>query len=491
MVNLSEEIEITNISRTIMLSDAKIIDEKFKEILSKKTSISSFNTWLKIIRFMMLEENVATIVTPSKIHLEFIKGQYNSLITETLSELLTISDIKIKYLIDSETNMEFPEEKIEEVKYDNNINKIDDSINFTQQNLPKTGTVLYNYKRTQLNPRFTFNNFIQGNGNETAYASAYQVAKNIKNCIYNPLLIFGGVGLGKTHLVQAIGNYVFNNNLAENILYMQSDQFVTEIVNNIKNNTIDVYKNSLKDKDLIIIDDIQFFARKEKSQQELFHIFNYIHNNNGQIVLTSDFHPNDIHQLDDRLKSRFKMGLITDVRPPDLETRAAIIKLKAEEINFNIPKDVVMFVAHNINTNVRDLEGAVIKLSFHNSHIKNEVLEVSKAKDILKELFVSQKSTLNIDKIQDLVSEYFNIPKDMLLNKTRTKEIAEARAFAMYICTTQLKTTTKSIGAHFGNREHSTVSHAANKIQNLLNKKDQETQRIIDELLYKINLSTY
>lgn len=472
-----------------MISETKIIDEKFKEILRKKTSTTSFNTWLTIIRFMMLEENIATIVTPSKIHLEFIKGQYNGLITETLSDLLNIADIKIKYLIDSETNMEFPEEVSEEKKPDDYKPK--ESINQLSQVIPKTGTVLYNYKRTQLNPRFTFNNFIQGNGNETAYASAYQVAKNIKNCIYNPLLIFGGVGLGKTHLVQAIGNYVFNNNLVENILYMQSDQFVAEIVNNIKNNTIDNYKNSLKDKDLIIIDDIQFFARKEKSQQELFHIFNYIHNNNGQIVLTSDFHPNDIHQLDDRLKSRFKMGLITDVRPPDLETRAAIIKLKAEEINFNIPKDVVMFVAHNINTNVRDLEGAVIKLSFHNSHIKNEVLEVSKAKDILKELFVSQKSTLNIDKIQDIVSEYFNIPKDMLLNKTRTKEIAEARAFAMYICTTQLKTTTKSIGAHFGNREHSTVSHAANKIQNLLNKKDQETQRIIDELLYKINLSTY
>jgi len=472
-----------------MISETKIIDEKFKDILRKKTSTTSFNTWLTIIRFMMLEENTATIVTPSKIHLEFIKGQYNGLITETLSDLLNIRDIKIKYLIDSETNMEFPEEISEKKKIDNFTPK--ESINQFTQDIPKTGTVLYNYKRTQLNPRFTFNNFIQGNGNETAYASAYQVAKNIKNCIYNPLLIFGGVGLGKTHLVQAIGNYVFNNNLAENILYMQSDQFVAEIVNNIKNNTIDNYKNSLKDKDLIIIDDIQFFARKEKSQQELFHIFNYIHNNNGQIVLTSDFHPNDIHQLDDRLKSRFKMGLITDVRPPDLETRAAIIKLKAEEINFDIPKDVVMFVAHNINTNVRDLEGAVIKLSFHNSHIKNEVLEVSKAKDILKELFVSQKSTLNIDKIQDLVSEYFNIPKDMLLNKTRTKEIAEARAFAMYICTTQLKTTTKSIGAHFGNREHSTVSHAANKIQNLLNKKDQETQRIIDELLYKINLSTY
>lgn len=471
-----------------MLTDIKDLDDIFKETLRKKTTPSSFNTWLTTLKILVLEDNTATILAPSKIHLEFIKGQYNNLITETLKELLHSSEIKIKFLIDSETNIEFNTDNSNEQSL---IAEINNNESQAVQQHQKTGTALYNYKKTQLNPKFNFTNFIQGNGNETAYASAYQVAKNIKNCIYNPLLIFGGVGLGKTHLVQAIGNYVFNNNLAENILYMQSDQFVAEIVSNIKNNTIDQYKNLLKEKDLIIIDDIQFFAKKEKSQQELFHIFNYIHNNNGQIVLTSDFHPNEIHQLDDRLKTRFKMGLITDVRPPDLETRAAIIELKAEEINFKIPKDVIMFVAHNINTNVRDLEGAVIKLFFYNSQVKNQTLDVSKAKDILKELFVSQKSTLNIDKIQDLVSEYFNIPKDMLLKKTRTKEVAEARAFAMYLCSTQLKTTTKNIGSHFGNREHSTVSHAANKIQTMLNSKDQETQKTIDELLYKINLSTY
>ena len=183
------------------------------------------------------------------------------------------------------------------------------------------------------------------------------------------------------------------------------------------------------------------------------------------------------------------MGLITDVRPPDLETRAAIIRLKAEEINFSLDDDVVMFIANNINTNVRDLEGAVKKLYFYYSHF-NKDISMSKAKEILKELITSKKSSLNIDKIQDIVSEFFSIPKDLLIKKTRTKEVAEARAVAMYLCTTQLKSTTTSIGVHFGNREHSTVSHAAAKIQKKLNTKDPDTTKMIDEILNVINLST-
>ncbi|MBN2788743.1 MAG: chromosomal replication initiator protein DnaA [Candidatus Delongbacteria bacterium] len=454
------------------------VEEGFKEKIKEFLNQNSFNTWIKPLKIVQIDDDKITFQVPSKVHIDYIKGQYKNALDESLKDVLGTNDITIKFLIDADTDFSFSDtdeisEKIPKLK-----------------GKGKKRNNISEYKETSLNPKYTFDNFIQGNGNETAVVSAMNVAQSVKNSPYNPLLIFGGVGLGKTHLVSAIGNYVFENNTAENILYLTSDIFVKQIVNNIKNGKIDEYKEYLITKDLIIIDDIQFFAKKEKSMEELFHIFNYIYNNDGQIVLTSDYHPNDIHQLDERLKSRFKMGLITDVRPPDLETRAAIIRLKAEEKDFKLSNDVIMFIANNINTNVRDLEGAIVKLYFYYSNFNKEIT-VTKAKELLKELMVSKKSTLNIDKIQDIVSEYFNIPKDLLMKKTRTQEVAQARAVAMYFCTTQLKSTTTSIGAHFGNREHSTVSHATKKIQQKLNAQDPDMTNIINDILNVINLSTY
>lgn len=457
------------------MTDINRIETLFKDKIKSFLNQNSFNTWIKPIKIVNIDNGTVSFQVPSKLHIDFIKGQYKSVFEKTLCEILENNDNVLKFLIDADTD--FNIEQKDEVQ--GQLKKI---------KVPAKNR-LSAFKETSLNPKYTFENFVMGNGNETAYFSSMQVAENVKNTQYNPLLIFGGVGLGKTHLVSAIGNYVFNHNPAIKVIYLTSDQFVTQMFFHIKNKTIDTYKQFLSSKDLIIIDDVQFFAKKEKSQEELFHIFNYIYNGGGQIVLTSDFHPNQIHQLDDRLKSRFKMGLITDVRPVDLETRAAIISMKADEINLSLDNDVVMFIANNINTNVRDLEGAVKKLYFYHSHYNKEI-NITKAKEILKELITSKKTSLNIDKIQDIVSEFFSIPKDLLMKKTRTKEIAEARAVAMYLCTTQLKATTTSIGIHFGNREHSTVSHAANKIQKKLNAKDPETVKMIEDILNVINLST-
>jgi chromosomal replication initiator protein len=456
------------------MNDINKIETLFKDKIKGFLNQNSFNTWIRPIRIISLDNETISFQVPSKVHIDYIKGQYRTVFENALKEITGRAEIITKFLIDSDT--------------DYSIEKKEDGER-SQKLKPVAKSRLAPYKETSLNPKYTFENFVMGNGNETAYVSSMQVAQNVKNTQYNPLLIFGGVGLGKTHLVSAIGNYVFNHDPSIRVLYLTSDQFVIQIVNNIKNKTIDEYKAFLSSKDLIIIDDIQFFAKKEKSQEELFHIFNFIYYGGGQIVLTSDFHPNEIHQLDDRLKSRFKMGLVTDVRAPDLETRAAIVRLKAEEISFTLNDDVVMFIANNINTNVRDLEGAVKKLFFYHSHFNKEI-GINKAKEILKELITSKKSTLNIDKIQDIVSEFFSIPKDLLMKKTRTKEVAEARAVAMYLCTTQLKATTTSIGVHFGGREHSTVSHAATKIQKKLSAKDPETVKMIDDILNVINLST-
>ena len=457
------------------MTDINRIETLFKDKIKSFLNQNSFNTWIKPIKIVNIDSGTVSFQVPSKIHIDYIKGQYKSVFEKTLCEILENNDNVLKFLIDADTDFSIEQKK--------------EGQSQAKKNKAPAKSRLSAFKETSLNPKYTFENFVMGNGNETAYFSSMQVAENVKDTQYNPLLIFGGVGLGKTHLVSAIGNYVFNHNPSIKVIYLTSDQFVTQMFFHIKNKTIDTYKQFLSSKDLIIIDDVQFFAKKEKSQEELFHIFNYIYNGGGQIVLTSDFHPNQIHQLDDRLKSRFKMGLITDVRPVDLETRAAIISMKADEINLSLDNDVVMFIANNINTNVRDLEGAVKKLYFYHSHYNKEI-NITKAKEILKELITSKKTSLNIDKIQDIVSEFFSIPKDLLMKKTRTKEIAEARAVAMYLCTTQLKSTTTSIGIHFGNREHSTVSHAANKIQKKLNAKDPETVKMIEDILNVINLST-
>lgn len=457
------------------MTDINRIETLFKDKIKSFLNQNSFNTWIKPIKIVNIDNGTVSFQVPSKIHIDYIKGQYKSVFENTLCEILENNDNVLKFLIDADTDF--------------SIEQKDESQAKAKKIKAPAKNRLSAFKETSLNPKYTFENFVMGNGNETAYFSSMQVAENVKNTQYNPLLIFGGVGLGKTHLVSAIGNYVFNHDPSIKVIYLTSDQFVTQMFFHIKNKTIDTYKQFLSSKDLIIIDDVQFFAKKEKSQEELFHIFNYIYNGGGQIVLTSDFHPNQIHQLDDRLKSRFKMGLITDVRPVDLETRAAIISMKADEINLTLDNDVVMFIANNINTNVRDLEGAVKKIYFYHSHYNKEI-NITKAKEILKELITSKKTSLNIDKIQDIVSEFFSIPKDLLMKKTRTKEIAEARAVAMYLCTTQLKATTTSIGIHFGGREHSTVSHAANKIQKKLNAKDPDTVKMIEDILNVINLST-
>ena len=455
------------------MNEINKIENEFKEKIKKFINQNSFNTWIKPVKIVSIDQDYISFQVPSKVHIDFIRGQYKTVFEQTLNEILRTDKLSLKFLIDSDSDFSITTKEETSIPKRKNISK----------------NRMTPYRETLLNPKYTFDNFVMGNGNETAYVSSLQVAKNIKNTQYNPLLIYGGVGLGKTHLVSALGNYVFNNYPDLKVIYLTSDQFVIQIVNHIKNKTIDTYKHFLSSKDIIIIDDIQFFAKKEKSQEELFHIFNYIYNGNGQIVLTSDFHPNQIHELDDRLKSRFKMGLITDLRPVDLETRAAILRIKSEEIDFNLDDDVIMYIANNINTNIRDLEGAVKKLYFFFSHY-NKDISLNKAKEILKDLISSKNTSLNIDKIQDIVSVYFDIPKDLLMKKTRTKEVAHARAVAMYLCTTQLQSTTTSIGAHFGNREHSTVSHAAGKIQKKLNLKDTEMVRTIEEILNVINLST-
>ncbi|MBN1971735.1 MAG: chromosomal replication initiator protein DnaA [Candidatus Delongbacteria bacterium] len=446
----------------------------------------SFNAFILPTKIILRSENKITMMVPSRMHMDFIKAQYSKVAVEILNELLSDDKSEIKYLIDPDTNFELGnEEESKTVFVHNSENaEVPKTEGLETQNIAK-------YKKTKLNPKYTFDNFIQGDGNEIAYASAFQVAKNPKNSPYNPILIYGGVGLGKTHLVQAIGNKIFNDTKMNSVLYLKSDQFVNDIVNSIKDKTIDKYKDFLKEKDVIIIDDIQFFARREKSQEEFFHIFESIYQNDGIIILTSDFHPKEIHDLDERLISRFLMGLITDVRPPDLETRAAIIKLKSEELGFDLNDEITMYIANNINTNVRELEGAVRTLHSNYTLNQNESLTIQKAKDVLRGLISQKKVTLNIDKIQDIVSDYFQIKKDLLMSKTRTKEVADARAIAMYLCTTQLNSTTQSIGAHFGGRDHSTVSHAAKKIQELLNEKDPEISKIYDDILHTINLLTY
>lgn len=457
-------------------------EKKFKEIVSSTIKKTTYDAFIEPTRILSIENDIIKLQVPSKFHYEYIKGQFRKLILETLKNILEKEDLKIDFVIEPQPESFDKKETVDDYILEKPILSLSSD---------KKNTV-ESYSKTELLPKYTFENFVTGDGNEIAFASAQQVAFSPKNTPYNPLLIYGGVGLGKTHLVQAIGNHVFNENPNIKVLYISSDKFVYNIVNAIKNKTIDAYKDELRKMNVIIIDDIQFFARREKSQEELFHVFNHIYLNQGVIILTSDFHPREIHNLDERLRSRFSMGLICDIRPPDLETRAAIVQLKAEELGFRIDKDVVMYIANNINTNVRELEGAVKKLHMHHSIFADQTIELSKAKDILKGFITAKKSALNIDKVQDIVAEYFNIKKDLLLQKNRTQQVADARGMAMYICTERLNVTTQSIGAHFGGRNHSTVSHASKKIHDkIFVEKNSEVIRQYEEIITKINLLTH
>ena len=339
---------------------------------------------------------------------------------------------------------------------------------------------------SQLNESYTFERFIEGDCNQLARSAAWAIAQEPGGTSFNPYLVYGGVGLGKTHLIQAVGNYVTENRSDKTVLYVSSERFTTEFVQSIQRNRISEFSMFYRQVDVLIVDDVQFFSGKEKTQEEFFHIFNALHQAGKQIVLSADRPPREIDGIEERLLSRFQWGLSADVQPPGLETRIAILQRKAEDDGIDLDQDVIEFIAHNVKSNIRELEGALIRLLAHATLHQRE-LDLALAKEVLRDLMKDEQANLTIDEIQRIVCEYMNIDEDRVRGKTRKREVVRARQIAMYFCKKLTQNSLKTIGLHFGGRDHSTVIHANKTVEDQIETDDQ-FRNMVEEIGRKIEL---
>ncbi len=410
-------------------------------------SQANFNTWFKDTKISSIDGPEVIISVPNSFAKEWLENKYNKIILKTINETNSGRFRKISYCINSK-------ETKTQKRYSN------DPINSSQLEFAE----LKVDKNTNLNPRYTFANFVVGPFNELPHAAARAVAQN-PGSLYNPLFIYGGVGLGKTHLMQAIGNEINQNIPNKKIRYISVEKFTSEVVSSIRNKSMDEFKSKYRDIDILMIDDVQFLSGKEKTQEEFFHTFNVLYENNKQIIISSDRPPRSIQSLAERLKSRFEGGMITDVSHPDTETRIAILKTKAQEKGVNLSDEIYSYVAVNVQNNIRELEGALNKLIAHQK-LGGQTIDIDKAKVILKNTFQSSSNMATPKKVLKAVSQFYDLKEKDLSDSSRKKEIVRPRQIAMYIMRTDLKCSFPFIGRKLGGRDHTTVMHSCDKIEN-------------------------
>lgn len=418
------------------------LDQIWESVLSLiKVELTevSFNTWLKSIEPISLKEGKVILGAPNDFTKGILEGRYINLIRNAIKQI-TKENYDISFVVPGEeinVITQSPKEKLE----DKSIIK------------------------SQLNPKYTFNTFVTGKSNEFAHAASLAVAEAPAQA-YNPLFIYGGVGLGKTHLMHAIGHYILSENPDAKVVYVSSEKFTNELINSIREYKNEEFRNKYRNVDVLLIDDIQFIAGKEGTQEEFFHTFNALHENNKQIIISSDRPPKDIPTLEDRLRSRFEWGLTTDIQTPDLETRMAILRKKANLENLEMPDDVMLLIADKIHSNIRELEGALIKVVAYSS-LTNKSITTELAEEALKDIISNHKSVeITVDLIKDKVSKKFGIRMDEFNSKKRTRAIAYPRQIAMYLTRDLTDLSLPKIGDEFGGRDHTTVIHACEKISN-------------------------
>lgn len=449
------------------MPDLKDIWTQALSIIQKELSGPSFEIWIKDTEAVAFKQNTFIIGVPNEFAKDWLESRYYDLIADTLKGILDDS-IKIKLVITSDIDLLEPEKTRE--------NEIVEPQSFTKEKL-ELGEEASN---TFLNPKYNFETFVVGNSNRFAHAASLAVAEAPAKA-YNPLFIYGGVGLGKTHLMHAIGQYILDQNPRARVLYISSEKFTNELINSIRDDKTEQFRNKYRNIDILLIDDIQFLAGKERTQEEFFHTFNALHEADKQIIISSDRPPKDIPTLEDRLRSRFEWGLITDIQPPDLETRIAILRKKAKLEKLEVPNDVMHFIANKIPSNIRELEGALIRVMAFSS-LTNRPITPELALDALKDIIPnSRPKQINIQLIQEIVSKYYGLNVDELKAKKRTRSVAYPRQIAMFLARELTDLSLPKIGEEFGGRDHTTVIHAHDKIASDI-KKDKEVKIIIESL---------
>ncbi|ADU64760.1 chromosomal replication initiator protein DnaA [Desulfurispirillum indicum S5] len=425
-------------------------------LLSTQISEQNFYTWIEPMHFHDKSDDTVTLHVPSRFMKDIVEERYLETLRGAI-EKLEKKAYRVNILVEQQVD------KIPEKEPAHEPAALETSVAQTTPSPTQQKEKLHSDVRHILSPRYIFDSFVVGSSNQFAHAAAMAVA-NGPGVTYNPLFIYGGVGLGKTHLMQAVGNAIYQDNRSAKIMYVQSEVFTNEMINALKNGKIEEFRQRYRYVDVLLIDDIQFIAGKDRTQEEFFHTFNTLHGEKKQIVLSSDKFPREIPHLEERLRSRFEWGLIADIQPPDLETKMAILRKKAESIDMYLPNEVALFIAKAIKHNIRELEGCLNRISAY-AHLTGVEPTVDIIKNVLKDILKDSDKVVNCEDIQRQVSLRFNLKTNDLKSKNRSSELTHARHIAMYFCRKLTNMSLPQIGREFGGRDHSTVVHAIKTVE--------------------------
>ena len=470
-----------------MVRDINAVWDKCLHTIRKNVNSQSFKTWFEPIRPIQLVNDALTIQVPNKFFYEWLEEHYVALLKKTIRDELG-STGKLEYQI-----------RMNKSEKSNNLPNA--SKDLSQQNTNNVGQVnstnienpfiIPGIKKLEIDPQlnnnYRFTNFIEGDCNRLARSAGMAIAKKPGGTAFNPLVIYGNVGLGKTHLAQAIGNDVKETQPEKNVLFVTSEKFANQFIQSIKNGAINDFVNFYQMIDVLIVDDIQFFASKTKTQEIFFHIFNQLHQNGKQIILTADRAPKDLDGMDERMISRFKWGLSADVQAPDVETRIAILESKMTREGIELDDDVVEFICYNIKNNIRELEGVLVSLAAQSS-LNNRQIDLALTKEVIQKFINEINKEITVEFIQNLVADHFNVPVEKLAGKTRKRSIVVARQLSMYLAKNLTNKSLKAIGSQFGGRDHSTVIYSCRTVQDLLDT-DMTIKEDVNVLEKKIRMS--
>lgn len=439
---------------------AKEVWNKILSQVKKRVPESQFEIWFKPLSFVRSEDKIIYVAHPNPLASEFIDKEFKELFDEIIKDL-QINDLSVSILYFAQENGEELVLKQDVLEKDKGKKK-------------STAYVM------SLNPTYLFDNFVQSHTNQFAYAACMAVSQNPAKD-YNPLYVYGGVGLGKSHLLQSIAHYLLEHSKSQNVFYLSTERFMNELVASIRHNNQQDFREKYRKVDVLILDDVQFMKDKTGLQQELFHTFNALYENQKQIVISSDCTPSDLMGIEDRLRSRFAWGLIAEIQPPDLETKIAILHKKAEAKKVDIPDDVALYIASNINSNVRELEGCLTRV-IAVSNFKGKQITIHLAEEALEEQFGATGRLITIEKIQKFIANEYKISVSDLKEKTNRSEVVNPRQIAMYLCKHLLNISLKEIGRKFGGKDHSTVIHSIKKVEEKMGK-DKNYKQYIDTLI--------
>lgn len=469
------------LERVVPQREVEIVWNKCLRIIQENIPDQSYQTWFEPIRPLSLNGKALTIQVPSQFFYEWLEDNFVHLLRDALDYAIG-RDGTLDYSIivdpgterDRPLTVNVPTTKTPHNSRPDNF-QTDPRLNSTP---PKDQDSLQ--LDTYLNQNYSFDNFIEGDCNRLARSAGFAVAQRPGLTSFNPLMVYGGVGLGKTHLVQAIGNYIRNHFSDKVVMYVSSEKFTNQFINSIRNNVLQDFNDFYMKVDVLVIDDVQFLSGKEKTQDTFFHIFNHLHQLGKQIIMTSDRPPRDLKGLQDRLLSRFKWGLTADLQTPDFETRIAIIQKKLQSEGIFIESDVIEYVAHSVNSNVRELEGVIISLMAQASLTRREI-DVELAKNTLRNIVLNEEKEVTIDTIQEVVADHFEVTIADMKSKSRKKESVYPRQLAMFLAKEYTDLPLKSIGYHFGGRDHSTVIHSIQSINELMGS-DPDVEETVQKL---------